>query len=136
MFKEEIREWRCQTTNQKTWAHLKIFFHRAHRKPKKGVITAGKGGYTAAVQNIYSVPSPPPEEHHEMIDHINTIFQVMQTQIYEPEVLTQANAVLIISNTVVMTQLAHMNVTMNAMQAQLKTLMSAPTNQTRSKRVY
>ena len=96
IFKENIREWRCQTTNQKTWAHFKIFFHQAHQKPRKCVTTAGKGGYTAAVQNIYGVPSPPPEEHHDMIDHINTISQGMQTQSYELEVLTQANAVLII----------------------------------------
>ena len=50
------------------------------------------------------------------------------------EGLAQANAVLTRSNTVVMAQLAHMNVTMNAMQAQLKTLAMDPTNQARSKR--
>ena len=36
--------------------------------------------------------------------------------------MTQAYAVLTISNSAVMAQLAHMTVTMNAMQRQLKTL--------------
>ena len=27
MFKEEIIEWRSQTTDQNTWVHIKIFFH-------------------------------------------------------------------------------------------------------------
>ena len=53
----------------------------------------------------------------------------MRTQVYELKVLAQANAVLTRSNSAVITQLAQMNVTMNAMQAQLKTLASAQTNQ-------
>ena len=60
----------------------------------------------------------------------------MQTQSHELEGLAQAIVVLTRSNTVVMAQLEHMIVTMNAMQAQLKTLATAPTNQTRSKRKY
>ena len=136
MFNEDTREWRCQTTDQKTWAHFKIFFHLAHLKQMKAVTTARKGGCTAAVQNIYCVMPPPTEEHHESIDHINSIVQGMQTQSYELEVLAQANAVLISSNTVVMKQFAQMTVTINSMQAQLKTLTSTPTNQTRSKRKY
>ena len=55
---------------------------------------------------------------------------------YNVEVMAQANAVLTISKSVVMAQLAYMTVTMNAMQAQLKTLAYAKTNQTRSKRKY
>ena len=77
MFNTDIREWRRQTTYQNTWAHFKIFFHQAHCKQRKTATKAGKGGYTAAVQNIYCVSPPPPEEHHEAIDHINTIFQGM-----------------------------------------------------------
>ena len=42
-------------------------FHRAHREQKRAVTTAGKGGHTATVQNIYGAPHPP-EEHHETID--------------------------------------------------------------------
>ena len=49
------------------------------------------------------------------------------------EILAQANAVLNRLKTAVMVQLAQMTVTMNSMQAQLKTLESAPTNQTRLK---
>ena len=49
------------------------------------------------------------------------------------EGMAQANAVLTSSNSAVMAQLAHMNVTMNSMQAQLKTIASAKTNQLRSK---
>ena len=59
--------------------------------------------------------------------------QGMGTQGYELEVLVQANAVLTSSNSAVMAQLAHITVTMNAIQAQLKTLASAQTNQARPK---
>ena len=102
----------------------------------KSVTTVGKGGYKAAVQNIYGVTHPYPEEHHEAIDHIKKIFQRMQIQIHKLEGLAQANEFLTRSKTAVMAQLAHINVTMNAMQAQLKTLATVPTNQTRSKRKY
>ena len=57
----------------------------------------------------------------------------MQTQDYDMGGLAQANVVLTSSNSAVMAQLAHMTVTMNAMQAQLKTLTSAQTNQARPK---
>ena len=50
-----------------------------------------------------------------MIKDIQTIRQGMQTQVYDLELLTQANAVLTRSNSAVMAQLAHMTVTMNAM---------------------
>ena len=60
----------------------------------------------------------------------------MQMQSHDLEVLSQANAVLTRSNTVVTAQLAHMTVIMNAMQSQLKTLAAAPNNQTRPKRKY
>ena len=53
----------------------------------------------------------------------------MQKHSYELEVLAQANAVLNRSNSVVMAQLVQITVTMNAIQAQLKTLASAQTNQ-------
>ena len=58
---EYIREWRHHSTDQKTWSKFKIFFHQAHREKIKVVKTAGKGGYTAAVKNIYGVPPTPPE---------------------------------------------------------------------------
>ena len=47
---------------------------------------------------------------------------------YDLEVLAKDNVVLTILNLVVMAQLEHMNLTMNAMQAQLKTLVAAPTD--------
>ena len=75
-----------------------------------------------AVKNIYGVLSPPPEDHHEAIDKLNTIIQGMQTKHYELEVLTQANAVLTISRSAVMAHLAHMTVAMNSIQEQLKKL--------------
>ena len=77
---------------------------------------------------------PPLEEHHEAINDMHTIVQGMQTQRYEMEGLAQANVVLTRSNLAVMAQLAQMNVTMNAMQSQLKTLAYSQTNQKRSKR--
>ena len=52
------------------------------------------------------------------------------------EGLAQANVVFNSSNSAVMAQLVQMNVTMNAMQEQLKTLVSAQTNQARSKRKF
>ena len=48
--------------------------------------------------------------------------------------LSQANAVLTRSNTEAIAQLANITVTMNTIRAQLKTLILAPANQTRSKR--
>ena len=53
----------------------------------------------------------------------------MQTHRYQLEGMSQAKAVLKRSNYAVMAQLAQMIVTMNSMQAQLKTLASAKTNQ-------
>ena len=73
VFNDNIREWQSQATDKKTWGKFNILFHRYHCKQRKSVTTAGKGGYTAAVQNIYGVPPPSPEEHHEVIDHINII---------------------------------------------------------------
>ena len=85
------------------------------------------------VHNIYGVPPPPPEEHHEAIDHIAKIVQGMQMQIHKLEGLAQANALLTSSNTAVMDQLSHMTVTMNNTQEKIKTLATAPKNQTRLK---
>ena len=70
-----------------------------------------------------------------MIEDIQTIVQGMQTEGYDLEGLAKSNAVLTSSNFAVMSQLAQMNVTVNAMQAQLKTLASAQTNQARPKKV-
>ena len=58
----------------------------------------------------------------------------MKMQSYELEVLAQANAVLTISNSAEMAQLAQMTVAMNSMQVQLNTLASDKTNQTSPKR--
>ena len=74
---DDIREWRRQTTDQKTWGKYKIFFHRVHREKRITLTTTGKGGYTAMVQNIYGAPPPPPEEHHHTIEEIQTIVQGM-----------------------------------------------------------
>ena len=104
IFNKNIREWRRQATDQKTWEKFKIFFHRYHRKQSKVVTTARKGVYTAAVQDIYGVPTPPTEEHHEAINHINKIFQWMHMQIHKLEGLSQANTALTSLNTAVMSQ--------------------------------
>ena len=58
----------------------------------------------------------------------------MQMNSHELEGLAHANAVLISSNTEVMAQLAKIIMTINAMQAQLKTIVAAPTNKKMSKR--
>ena len=84
-FNKDIREWRRQTTNLKTWTTFKIFFHQAHREQRRAVTTTGKEGYTAAVQNIYGARPTPPEEHQKAIENLNTIFQWMQTQGYNIE---------------------------------------------------
>ena len=100
------------------------------------VTTAGKWIYTAAVQNIYSVPPFPPEDHHEAIGNLNNIIQGMQTHSYELEGLAQANEVLTSSNSAGMGQLAHITVTMNDLKAHIKTLALATTNPTMSKRKF
>ena len=133
IFNDDIREWQRQATDNKTWKKFRIFFHQEYCKKRKAVTTAGKGGYTAVVHNIYGVPPPPPEEHHEAIDHIAKIVQGMQMQIHKLEGLAQANALLTSSNTAVMDQLSHMTVTMNNTQEKIKTLATAPKNQTRLK---
>ena len=107
--------------------------NQAHQEQKISVTTAGKGGYTATVQNIYDAPTKSPEEHNEVIEYIQTIVQGMQTQGYNMEELAQSNLVLTSSNSAIMAQLAQMTVTMNAIKAQLKTLASAKTNQERLK---
>ena len=58
----------------------------------------------------------------------------MHTHSYDLEGLAQANAVLTSFNSAVMAQLAQMTVTTNVMEAQLKTLLSDQTNQTRKNR--
>ena len=66
------------------------------------------------MKTIYTIPPTPIEEHHKAINDIHTIIEVMQTQSYNLYVLAQSNAVLTRSKSAVMAQLAHMNVTMNA----------------------
>ena len=115
IFNDDIREWIQQSADLKTWTKYNLVFHKAHQYQKRAVTTAVKGGYTATVQNIYGVPPPRPEEYHEVIEDIQKIMQVMQTQGYKLEGMSQANAVLTRSNSTVMAQLAQMTVTMNAM---------------------
>ena len=88
------------------------------------------------VQNIYGVLTPPPEEHHKAINNLNTIVQGMNKQSYKLEGREHANIVLTIYNSAVMAQLAQMNVTINALKVQLKTLTSTTTNPTRSNRKF
>ena len=88
------------------------------------------------VHNIYGIPPPPQEDHHEAIDYLNTIVQGMQNQMYDIEVLAQANSVLTSSNSAVMAQLAQMTETMNAIQAQLNTLSATSTYSTIPKIKY
>ena len=71
-----------------------------------------------------------------MIEEIQKIVQGMRKQDYYLEGLAQANAVLTRSNSAVMAKLAQMNVTMKAMQVQLKALSSAKNNQARPKRKH
>ena len=135
IFNDDIRKWRRQSADLKTWAKYKLCFHRAHQEQKRAVTTAGKVWYTSTVQNIHGAPPPSPEEHHDVIKDIHTIVQVMQTQCYDLEGLAQANAVLTRSNYAVMAKLAHMTVNINSIQMQLITLASAQTNQARPKQV-
>ena len=88
------------------------------------------------MQNIYGTHPPAPEEHHEAREDIKTIMQFMQTQSYDMEGLVQANTVLARSKSEVLAQLAQITVTMNNIQAKLKTLTSAQTNQARPKRKH
>ena len=60
----------------------------------------------------------------------------MRKQGYDMEGLAQVNTVLTSSHSVVLAQLAQITVTMNAMQAQLKTLASTQTNQASPKRKF
>ena len=131
MFNKDSREWISQSIYQKKWAQFNIFFHRDHNEKRKGVTTSGKWGHTTAVQNIYGVLPNPPKEHHKAIKNITMKVQGIQRQSYELEGMEQANAVITRSNTAVMAQLAQMTVTINSMQAQLKTLAADPTKQTR-----
>ena len=49
--------------------HIQDIFHQSHREQRRAVTTAGKGGYIAAVKNIYGLLPPPPEDHHKPIDN-------------------------------------------------------------------
>ena len=44
IFNDDIREWRRQSADLKTWVKYKLFFHQAHREQKRAVTTARKGG--------------------------------------------------------------------------------------------
>ena len=136
IFNDNIRGVAMSSHRPEDMGKFSIFFHQYRHEQRKAVTTTGKGGYTMAVQNIHGIPSIPIEEHHEAIDHISPIVQGMQMQIHDLEVLVKFNAVLTRSNMAVMAQLVQMTVTMNAMQAQLKTLAAAPMKQTRLKRKY
>ena len=70
IYNNEIREWRRQITDQKTWAKYKLFFKRSHRDQRRSATTARKGGYTAMLKNVYGEPPPLPEEHYEAIEDI------------------------------------------------------------------
>ena len=70
-----------------------------------------------SVQNIYCVPPPPQEENHEVIESTKKTVQGIQTQSYEMEGMAQANEVLTSSKSLVMEQLEHMTLKMNAIQA-------------------
>ena len=85
------------------------------------------------MKNIYGATPPSSEEHHEVIESIQTIVQGMRTQGYEMKGLAQPNAVITSSKSVVTGQLAHMTVTMNAMQTQLKKLASSQNQKARPK---
>ena len=93
--------------------------------------TTLKEHYTAAVQKIYGIPPPLPEEHHEAINDVHAIVQGIQTQSYDLGGLAQANTVLTSSNSAAMAQLAQITATMNYMKVQLKILASSQTNKTR-----
>ena len=99
MFNKDIRDWRCQTTNQKTWKNYKMFFYQTHCAKRRAVTTIGKGEYTTEVHNIHVLLTPPQEEHRQAINNLHTIVQGMQTQSYDLEGQTHANAVLTSSNT-------------------------------------
>ena len=58
----------------------------------------------------------------------------MQTHSYKREGLAQDNTILNSSNSIVVALLAHMNVTINVLQAQLKTMSSTSINPTIYKR--
>ena len=70
---DDIHEWRRQTMDQKTWAKYKLFFHRDHLEQIRAVKTAGKGGYTVTVKNVYGAPPQPLEDHNEAIEEIQII---------------------------------------------------------------
>ena len=89
-----------------------------------------------AVQNIYGVLTLPPEKHHEALYYLNKVMQWVHNQRYEMEGLAQTNAVLKISDSVVMTQLFPMTEMMSEVQAQLKNLSAASKNSTRPKIKY
>ena len=69
------------------------------------------------MKKIYGAPPPSSEEHHKVIEDIQTILQGMRAQGYEMEGLAKAKAVLTRLNSAVMAQLEQMTVTTNAMQA-------------------
>ena len=79
IFNDDIRDWRRQSADLKTWAKYIYFFLIAHKEQKREVTTTGKGGYTATEQNIYGAPPLSLEEHHETLEVIQKIVQGMWT---------------------------------------------------------
>ena len=131
-FNNDIREWRQQPSELKTWAGFKIFFHCAHREQRHVVTTSGKGGYMAEVQNIYVMLTPaPPEEHNAEIESLCDITKGMQDQIFDMDELAQVNTVLTSTNTTGMAQLEQLKIAMGDIQAKIKTLISTTTKEKR-----
>ena len=54
----------------------------SHSDQRREVTNSVKGRHTMALPNIHGVLPPPPEEHHEAIDSLNTTVQGMQMQIH------------------------------------------------------
>ena len=57
-FNKDIREWRQQKKDLKTWATFKTISYQAHREEIRVVTTAEKGEYTAGLQKsmVYHHP--------------------------------------------------------------------------------
>ena len=87
-----------------------------------------KGVHCMGAENLWCISPPPsPEDHHETINPLHTIAQVIQNQGYEVDGMVHSNSVRISSKSAMMAQLAQLTIDMVKMQSQIKTLSSSST---------
>lgn len=118
VFNGDICRWKALPAAEKTWENFKRFFHRVHKENRKATVTAGEGGYSATVNNIFGTGNVTVNNiavhcdnntgqilSEETTNNINMIADGILHHSSSIQELQQANAVLTNTNSMIMQQL-------------------------------